>query len=394
MNYCMYCGAKLSPGDSYCSVCGAKIDDAPTPPPSPISSSIPPTPPAPTDVAQTPPPPPPFACRNIYSAPESHKSFVESFSEYFGKSTVNFRLKDLFADVFKRHSLSDAEDIFICGTRYTTPPLYAVRFSWPRPWLYSRVLLIMTIAFVMLMLCLVMFDSSNAIPGVIVVGSFAMPLTTMMLFLELNAYRDVSVYKIIVTFLVGGCASLLATMILYMFFVPGMDFIGAIIIGVVEEIGKLIIVYYSISRLRTCHILTGLLIGSAVGAGFAAFESAGYAFNYLLADEGGLYTMFDVIVLRGILAPGGHVAWAAITGAAIVMAKGNRRLTTDILTSGKFLKLFAIPVVLHSIWDMPISIGEGILLIPTLLTVAVWAVLIGLINIGLTEVRNINITHI
>lgn len=387
----MYCGAKLSPGDSYCSVCGAKIEDGLTPPPAPMSASIPPTP---TDAAQTPPPPPPFACRNIYSAPESHKSFVESFSEYFGNSTVNFRLKDLFADVFKRHSLSDAEDIFICGTRYTTPPLYAVRFSWPRPWLYSRVLLIMTIAFVMLMLCLVMFDSSNAIPGVIVVGSFAMPLTTMMLFLELNAYRDVSVYKIIVTFLVGGCASLLATMILYMFITPGMDFVGAIIIGVVEEIGKLIIVYYTISRLRTCHILTGLLIGSAVGAGFAAFESAGYAFNFLLDDEGGLYTMFDVIVLRGILAPGGHVAWAAITGAAIVMAKGNRRLNTDILTSGKFLKLFAIPVVLHSIWDMPIGIGEDILLIPTLLTVAVWAVLIALINVGLTEVRNINITHI
>lgn len=387
----MYCGAKLSPGDSYCSVCGAKIEDGLTPPPAPMSASIPPTP---TDAAQTPPPPPPFACRNIYSAPESHKSFVESFSEYFGNSTVNFRLKDLFADVFKRHSLSDAEDIFICGTRYTTPPLYAVRFSWPRPWLYSRVLLIMTIAFVMLMLCLVMFDSSNAIPGVIVVGSFAMPLTTMMLFLELNAYRDVSVYKIIVTFLVGGCASLLATMILYMFITPGMDFVGAIIIGVVEEIGKLIIVYYTISRLRTCHILTGLLIGSAVGAGFAAFESAGYAFNFLLDDEGGLYTMFDVIVLRGILAPGGHVAWAAITGAAIVMAKGNRRLNTDILTSGKFLKLFAIPVVLHSIWDMPIGIGEDILLIPTLLTVAVWAVLIVLINVGLTEVRNINITHI
>lgn len=391
MNYCMYCGAKLSPGDSYCSVCGAKIEDGLTPPPAPMSASIPPTP---TDAAQTPPPPPPFACRNIYSAPESHKSFVESFSEYFGNSTVNFRLKDLFADVFKRHSLSDAEDIFICGTRYTTPPLYAVRFSWPRPWLYSRVLLIMTIAFVMLMLCLVMFDSSNAIPGVIVVGSFAMPLTTMMLFLELNAYRDVSVYKIIVTFLVGGCASLLATMILYMFITPGMDFVGAIIIGVVEEIGKLIIVYYTISRLRTCHILTGLLIGSAVGAGFAAFESAGYAFNFLLDDEGGLYTMFDVIVLRGILAPGGHVAWAAITGAAIVMTKGNRRLNTDILTSGKFLKLFAIPVVLHSIWDMPIGIGEDILLIPTLLTVAVWAVLIALINVGLTEVRNINITHI
>lgn len=392
-NYCMYCGAKLSPGDSYCSVCGAKIEDTPMPPQPPMTTTMPPTPPIPTDVTQTP-PPPPFECRNIYSAPESRKSFVESFSEYFGNSTVNFRIKDLFSDVFKRHSLSDAEEIFICGTRYTTPPLYAVRFSWPRPWLYSRVLLIMVMAFVMLMMCLVMFDSTNAIPGIIVVGSFAMPLTTMMLFLELNAYRDVSVYKIIVTFLVGGCASLLATMILYTFFTPGMDFLGAIIIGVVEEIGKLIIVYYSISRLRTCRILTGLLIGSAVGAGFAAFESAGYAFNYLLDEGGGLYTMFDVIVLRGILAPGGHVAWAAITGAAIVMAKGNRRLNTDILTSGKFLKLFAIPVVLHAIWDMPIGIGEDILLIPTLLTVAVWAVLIALINVGLTEVRNINITHI
>ena len=54
------------------------------------------------------------------------------------------------------------------------------------------------------------------------------------------------------------------------------------------------------------YILDGLLIGAAVGAGFAAFETAGYILRFGL--NSGLEAMLEIIKLRGFLVPGGHVA--------------------------------------------------------------------------------------
>ena len=323
------------------------------------------------------------------TAGKNNSSIIGSINEYMGNDKpVNLNWKDLFVDVFKHHTVADAEEIFVCGTERTTPPLSAVTSTWPRPWLYSRVFLVFAISCIILVVSYNLWGNINMIPGIMAVGSFAVPLTTMVLFLEVNAYRDISVFKLIVVFLVGGCASLLATMIFYTVFPSSVDFAGAAIVGIVEELGKLVIVYISLSKLPRCsHILGGLLIGSAIGAGFAAFESAGYAFNYLLLTQGDVGFMLDLILMRGVLAPGGHVTWAAITGAALMIAKGNAPLSLDTLVSPRFLKLFAIPVVLHAVWDMPISIGEEIYLMPIILTVIVWIVVMILINMGLDEVK-------
>lgn len=81
-------------------------------------------------------------------------------------------------------------------------------------------------------------------PSMIVVGSFAVPLSTMILFLEVNAWRNVSMYHVIQTFLVGGCASLVATLFLFSIYsVEELSFFGASMVGLIEEIDKVIIVY-------------------------------------------------------------------------------------------------------------------------------------------------------
>jgi hypothetical protein len=132
------------------------------------------------------------------------------------------------------------------------------------------------------------------------------------------------------------------------------------LVGIVEEIGKLAIVAWFIWRDKgICHPVNGLLIGATVGAGFAAIESAGYAFRFFL----GTYSyseMMDVIILRAALAPGGHVIWAAMSGYAVMISKGAAPLNMNFLSKTSFWKLFLVPVVLHSIWDMPIKFGADI----------------------------------
>lgn len=339
---------------------------------------------------------------------DSGGGLVGSINDYIGNTNkVKLNWKYLFEGVFKKHTTEEAEDIFICGTSRTTPPLSEVVDTWPKPWLYSRVFLCFVITFILLNICSSFFNNPNAYPGLIIVGAFAVPFTTLVMFLELNAFRNISLYDVLKLFMIGGCASLVVTLFLFDLELVSTDLSstwGALMVGTIEEVGKLIIVYLLLKKIPSCnYILSALLAGACVGAGFAAFESAGYAMQPMLviANQAGAYgvdipvsAMMDMVTssiyLRGILAPGGHVAWAAISGAALIIAKGNAPLTSSVFSSFRFWKIFAIPVVLHALWDAPLM--EGYIKL-TGLILLVWIVVLIFINMGLDEVKKLKTSY-
>lgn len=310
---------------------------------------------------------------------------IKKANELTGETgEVNFNLKDLVSNVFKKHSKDEQEELFICGTGKTTPKESDISSEWPKPWLYSRIFAMFAITFGLLVAMAELFDNSNAIPGLIFIGALAVPFSAVVFFFEVNAPRNMSIFETIKVFFVGGAMSLVATLILFEIFPSGeLDYIGATIVGIVEEVGKLAIVAFFCKNAKVKHILTGLLIGSAVGAGFAVFETAGYAFNYLLF--GGWEEMLDVIYLRAALSLGGHVVWAAISGAALVLVKKSDTLTKEHLLNPRFLKIFAVPVILHAVWDMPILESVEIPVVQIVLTVLAWVMVLVLINTGLKQ---------
>lgn len=386
MSYCSNCGSPLKDGAKFCCNCGKPIANKVCQREKVSNSSD----------------------TNSLRKTNLWQRLVERINEYIGNNQpadLNWRV--LFTDVHKKHSTAEAESLFISGTKHTTPALDQVSKDWPRPWLYSRVSLLFVLAFILLWMCVNMFGNTNALPGMIVVGSFTVPLATMVLFMELNVWRNISMYVVIKTFLVGGCASIVTTLFLFQLFsVEDMDFVGAFIVGLVEEMGKAIIVYFFIKKVYKRSILSGLLIGASIGAGFAAFESAGYAMQPMITflqyagyaqaygqsvDYGEMLDAINQsVILRGFLAPGGHVAWAAISGAALVIAsKSEKQYTVELLMNPKFLRLFAIPVILHGLWDSPLTTWcfaifpfSGHLS----LIVLVWVVVLILVNMGLAEV--------
>lgn len=316
------------------------------------------------------------------------KSVVHKLSDYMGNDdVVVMNWKILFKDILKKHSSKEAEEVFMVGTSLTTPPPSQVTSDWHNPWLYSRVFAIFTVVTAMLLACILAFDSIISIPGLIFSGAFAFPLAVMILFMELNAWRNISFYKVTLFFLIGGGASLLFTLMLFNITgAPGnLNYIGAAIVGLVEELGKAVIVYgllRFVFRNNKPTILGGMLIGSCVGAGFAAFESAGYAFTALL--DNGVDGMFVNILLRGLLAPGGHVAWAAITGGAIAFASKGERPELSIFTHKEFLRIFILSVILHTLWDCPLLSGLPIIKYAGLV-ILVWIVVMILIDMGLDQ---------
>ncbi|MFF2445596.1 PrsW family glutamic-type intramembrane protease [Neobacillus sp. NPDC058068] len=315
---------------------------------------------------------------------EDENSFFYEFAHYVDmvprfERSIEPKFQNVFSRVFRNHSELEAERLFIVGTALTTPKISEVTDTWPKPWLFARVFIIALLAFAGFYIGVNYFGNINFIPGLIIVGAFAVPLTTLIFFWEMNAPQNIAIYRIIYVVLIGGILSMLAALV---FFDILKNMINPITIGIAEELAKAITVISFVRYRKYRYILNGLLIGSAVGAGFAAFETAGYALRSLMSgDAQNLYT---TILLRGLLAPGGHVAWAALTGAAFCRVQGDHPFKLNTLVKFKFLRVFFLVVLMHALWDTPITgmfpFGQAFLII------ASWIVVFLMIRAGLKEI--------
>ncbi len=249
-----------------------------------------------------------------------------------------------------------AEDLFAVGTPRTTPELRDVQTTWPNPRVFWRVLAGAFATYVLMRLGVTEWGNVHFVPGMIVVGAFMVPLAVVVFFFEMNAPRNVSAYQVGKMTLLGGALSLVSTMLLSGF-LPGSGsgaVIPSLLTGVIEETAKLSALLLIVSRTRYRWQFNGALFGAAVGAGFAGFESAGYAFR-MLATGSSLSEVFDLIALRAFLAPGGHVIWTAIVGSALWKARGDGPFTAGLLFHPIVLRRWCAAVVLHGIWDMQIT---------------------------------------
>ena len=302
------------------------------------------------------------------------------------KSYIKF--KDLFKNTFKKHTEEELDEVFICGSEKTTPKIKDIDPNKASAWVYFKILVFFIIAYIPTRIGFIDYGNANFLPIMIILAAFAIPVTVLIFFFEINLFRNIPFYKVIKYFILGGALSLILA-ILY-FSLPYFEvnattqtYEGALMIGLIEEVAKAVIVaVFLFKSKKSNYILDGLLIGAAVGAGFAAFETAGYILRFGMSS--GLQAMLEIIKLRGFLAPGGHVAWAAIEGAALMYVKGFEKLDKKHLNDKRFLLICLIPVVLHGIWDMPIE--APYYLVQIAMTVLAWFVIIYFINLGLKQV--------
>lgn len=299
------------------------------------------------------------------------------------KSYVTF--KDLFKNTLKKHTEDELDEVFICGGKNTTPELKDIDLTKATAWVYFKILIFFLIAYIPVRIGFITYGNANFLPAMIMLAAFAVPVTILIFFFEINVFRNIPFYKVMKYFVWGGGLSLILAILFFSldFNTDISTYFGAMMVGLIEEVAKAAIVAaFLFKSKKSNYILDGLLIGAAVGAGFAAFETAGYILRFGLNN--GLQTMLEVIKFRGFLAPGGHVAWAAIEGAGLMYVKGFEKLDKKHLNDKRFLLICLIPIVLHGVWDMPINTPYYLLQIT--LTVAVWLVIIYFINLGLKQV--------
>lgn len=310
------------------------------------------------------------------------KKAVEGISKLTGTEKLEgFSLKAFFADVFKRHGEEAVENFFTVGTAMTTPPIAEVDTSWPRPWLFFRIMVASIVVYALFRIGMNEFHNENLIPGMMMTGVFAIPCSVLVLFVEMNVRRNVSLYQVLKVLFLGGVVSLLISLVMFRVTAAiGLNWMGASVAGIAEETGKLATVLLVVRSARYPYRLNGLLFGAAVGTGFAVFESMGYALR-----SGSLNGMIDSIFIRGVLSPFGHIIWTAITAAALWRVKGARPFAWAMLRDVRFLRLALVSVILHVIWNAPFELpfyGKYVIL-----GIVGWLIVFSLIQEGLGELR-------
>jgi len=311
----------------------------------------------------------------------------KGFTSFIGLEELkDFKLQNIFSQVVKKHSLAEMEDQLTTGTYNNTPALTDIETSWAKPWLFSRMLLVSVAISVLLIIGYRTFENANLLPGLMFIGSFAVPVSTLIFFLEMNAPRNISVFMVMALAFLGGVTSLFVALIFFDRLQFLSDLMSASAAGIIEEVAKVLVVVLIVGRFtRYKWILNGLLFGAAIGMGFAAFESAGYAYRSTSFDG-----MVDNLVLRGLLSPFMHIVWTANAAAALWMVKGDKKFDWNMLTDMRFLRVLVSSMILHMIWNanftlLPILIVYDIKY--PVLGILAWIICFRLVQAGLIQLN-------
>ena len=188
--------------------------------------------------------------------------------------------------------------------------------------------------------------NANLVPTLILIGSFLVPFAVV-LFAAERISRSFTVTHLLVAFFVSGVlgvlgaslleAQLQQTALLY------------VAVGLIEEAVKGVLLLIIGRSLVPKTARQGALLGATIGAGFAAFESAGYAFNAAITTQGlSLAALLQTEAVRAVLTPLGHVLWTAVFGAALfAAARDGRRYRITVGVIGVFIGV----ALLHALWD-------------------------------------------
>src|SRR6266567_4281876 len=188
-----------------------------------------------------------------------------------------------------------------------------------RPWL--RIFVSGLVLWVLTVVVTFVTGNPNLVPTLVLLGSFLVPITFVFWAFERRETGELTAELLLNTFIAGGVLGVLAASLLesYLLHPSPWMFFG-----------------------------DGMILGASVGFGFAAFESAGYAFTALFTERG--LSLLDVVqteILRGLLAPLGHGLWTAILGGVLFHPSTREHF----LVSGRLILAFLGVSLLHALWS-------------------------------------------
>jgi RsiW-degrading membrane proteinase PrsW (M82 family) len=205
-------------------------------------------------------------------------------------------------------------------------------------------------------LTLVATGDPNYIPSAILLGAFLVPVTFTTYLYERLPNWDIPLPPVAICFIWGGVLGTIVAGTLEFDVARTLGFLPKLGIGVIEESAKLILplAFYFLGRYRS--EAAGIVLGVATAAGFAGLETMGYGFVSLLSSKGNLGVLDEVLLVRGLTSPAGHIAW---TGLVCAVLWRERLKAGHAIFNWRVGGAFATAVTLHALWDTFASVKSS-----------------------------------
>ena len=220
-------------------------------------------------------------------------------------------------------------------------------------WAWLPVLLVGLGLFIAVQRALVISGNPMLVPSLLVLGSLLVPVSFVVYIDGRNPAYELPLSVLLSCALLGGALGSAVASVLEFDTIQRLGELPTALIGLIEEAAKLLVPagILIFTRYRT-NPADGLLIGVAVGMGFAALETLGYGFVgfvTLFASSGDLTDAAGLLLLRGVLGPVGHAAWTGLAAAALWWAHAQRWRPGGLAA---VVGVFLFVVALHAIWDV------------------------------------------
>ncbi len=176
-------------------------------------------------------------------------------------------------------------------------------------------------------------EDTILVPTVILLGSFLVPICVVAFALGRAEATHLSPGVVLAAFVVAGTLAMPLTALTETMLLPS-RYGTFVAVGAIEEAGKGLVLLALAGAVKTRGVRAGMVLGATVGAGFASFESAGYALSAVIghSDDHPVLRIVSTELSRAALAPFGHITWTALLGGALFAGSRllDRRVFVDV----------------------------------------------------------------
>ena len=204
------------------------------------------------------------------------------------------------------------------------------------------------ITYIVVLEVMVSTQNINLFPTLLLVGSVTVPLSVLMLAYAKDRPAVGHGGTVAFTAIAGGVIGTTTAGLLEYQSLRALPWLGVLAVGFIEEAAKMIVpvIVFLVLGHRTRGL--GIVIGIASGAGFAVLETMGYGLVTLIESKGNIGAVDSTLLLRGLLSPAGHVAWAGLTVWALWRLGADPRPRHALRD---LVGCYLLAVVLHTSWD-------------------------------------------
>ena len=105
--------------------------------------------------------------------------------------------------------------MFVCGSKTTTPDVKDINPKNASAWVYFKIFVFFLISYIVTRIGYINYGNLNFLPAMIMLGAFAMPVSILIFFFEINLFKNIPFYKVMKYFVLGGALSLIVAILYF-----------------------------------------------------------------------------------------------------------------------------------------------------------------------------------